>query len=185
MIAATTPVCTMLLLLLLLAVASDLRSRRIPNALVLVGLGCAVLLNWLAWLTGHSAASGPQWWTPLAGAAAGLGVLMPLYLLNACGAGDVKLMAMVGAFIGPVAALTAAMYTIAAGGLLSLVFMFVRGVPAQTLANVRYMLSDLAQRAATGQGGGLAPLDYTAARLPYAVAIALGTGAALIWPLGR
>ena len=55
---------------------------------------------------------------------------------------------------------------------------------AQTLANVRFILTDWAQRATTGQGARLAPLEHTAARLPYAVAIALGTAAALTWPLG-
>jgi len=92
-------------------------------------------------------------------------------------------MAMVGAFVGVQTVLTAALYTLLAGGLLSLVFMLGRGVAAQALANVRFLLTDWALRASTGQGARLAPLHTTAARLPYAVAIALGTGAALLWPL--
>ena len=100
------------------------------------------------------------------------------------GAGDVKLMAMVGAFIGAPAVLVATLYTLLAGGVLSLLFMLGRGVAAQALANVRFILTDWALRAANGQGARLAPLETTAARLPYGVAIALGTGAALIWPLG-
>jgi len=80
--------------------------------------------------------------------------------------------------------LTVTLYTLLAGGALSLAFMLGRGVAAQTLANVRLLLTDWALRATTGQGARLAPLQTTAARLPYAVAIALGTGAALLWPLG-
>jgi prepilin peptidase CpaA len=110
--------------------------------------------------------------------------MLPLYLLRAMGAGDVKLMAMVGAFIGPAAVATAVLYTLLAGGLLSLVFMLGRGVAAQTFANIRFMLTDRAVRAASGQGSALPPLQTTAARLPYALAIALGTAAALVWPLG-
>jgi prepilin peptidase CpaA len=109
--------------------------------------------------------------------------MLPLYLLRATGAGDVKLMAMVGAFIGPTAVLSAVLYTLIAGGLLSLVFMLFRGVAAQTLNNIRYMLTDWRLGVSSGQGLRLPPLQTTAARLPYAVAIALGTAAALIWPL--
>ena len=55
----------------------------------------------------------------LAGLALGLLLLLPLYLLGACGAGDVKLMAMTGAFLGPQDALGAILMTFLAGGLLA------------------------------------------------------------------
>lgn len=169
--------------LLVAAVAVDLRLRRIPNALVLVGLTLAFTAHSIALTTGSIPLAGRAWWSPLAGLLTGLASLLPLYLLRATGAGDVKLMAMVGAFIGVQPVLTATLYTLLAGGLLSLVFMLGRGVAAQTLANVRFLLTDWALRASSGQGARLAPLQTTAARLPYAVAIALGTGAALLWPL--
>jgi prepilin peptidase CpaA len=173
----------LLVALLLTAVMVDLRSRRIPNTLVVAGLVLAFTLHFTALMKGAVPLAGPAWWAPLAGLLAGLAALLPLYLLHATGAGDVKLMAMVGAFVGVQTVLTAALYTLLAGGLLSLVFMLGRGVAAQTLANVRFLLTDWALRASTGQGARLAPLHTTAARLPYAVAIALGTGAALLWPL--
>jgi prepilin peptidase CpaA len=174
---------TLLAVMLLSAVIADLRSRRIPNTLVLAGLMLAFIVHSIALGTGSAPLAGPSWWAPLAGLLTGLALLMPLYLLHATGAGDVKLMAMVGAFIGVQPVLTATLYTLLAGGLLSLVFMLGRGVAAQTLANVRFLLTDWALRASSGQGARLAPLQTTAARLPYAVAIALGTGAALLWPL--
>ncbi len=40
-------------------------------------------------------------WKALAGLGLGLLIMLPLYMLRALGAGDVKLMAMVGAFLGP------------------------------------------------------------------------------------
>jgi len=165
------------------AVIADLRSRRIPNTLVLMGLVFAFIAHTIALGTGSVPLAGPAWWAPLTGLLTGLATLMPLYLLRATGAGDVKLMGMVGAFIGVEPVLTATLYTLLAGGLLSLVFMLGRGVAAQALSNVRFLLTDWGVRASTGQGIRLAPLQTTAARLPYAVAIALGTGAALIWPL--
>ena len=170
--------------LLLTAVVADLRSRRIPNTLVVTGIGLAFAAHAITMNTNTLPLAGAAWWAPLAGLAAGFALLLPLYLLRATGAGDVKLMAMVGAFVGAPTVLATALYTVLAGGLLSLVFMLGRGVAAQTLANLRFMLIDWAQRAGTGQGAHLAPLQTTAARLPYAVAIALGTGAALLWPLG-
>jgi prepilin peptidase CpaA len=167
--------------LLLGAVAFDLRSRRIPNRLVLAGVGLAIALHATAAITGSPALAGRSWWAPLAGLGTGLAVLMPLYLLRATGAGDVKLMAMVGSFIGAPAVLVAALYTLVAGGLLSLVFMFGRGVAAQTLDNVRFLLTEWTLRTGGGQRAGLAPLQSTAARLPYAVAIGCGTAASLLW----
>jgi prepilin peptidase CpaA len=170
--------------ILLGAVVVDLRSRRIPNTLVLAGIALAFVSHASSIAWGRVPLAGSAWWAPLAGIATGFVLLLPLYLLRATGAGDVKLMAMVGAFVGAPTVLAAMLYTLLAGGLLSLVFMLGRGVAAQTLANVRFMLTDWALRATTGQGARLAPLQSTAARLPYAVAIALGTGAALLWPLG-
>lgn len=175
--------CTLLAVLLLGAVLTDLHSRRIPNTLVLAGVAFAFIVHTIALGTGTAPLAGSSWWAPLTGLLTGLASLFPLYLLRATGAGDVKLMGMVGAFVGVQSVLTATLYTLLAGGLLSLVFMFGRGVAAQTLANVRFLLTDWALRASSGQGARLAPLQTTAARLPYAVAIALGTGAALLWPL--
>ncbi|WPC67759.1 prepilin peptidase [Rhodoferax ferrireducens] len=174
---------TLLIALLLSAVISDLMSRRVPNTVVLTGLVLAFIAHTIALCMGSVPLAGRNWWAPLTGLLTGLASLMPLYLLRATGAGDVKLMGMVGAFIGAQSVLTATVYTLLAGGLLSLVFMLGRGVAAQTLANVRFLLTDWALRASSGQGARLAPLQTTAARLPYAVAIALGTGAALLWPL--
>ncbi len=169
--------------LLFAAVVLDLRSRRIPNSLVLIGLALACIAHAITLTAGSIPLAGPAWWSPLTGLLTGLASLLPLYLLRATGAGDVKLMAMVGAFIGTPAVLSAALYTLLAGGLLSLVFMLRPGVTSQAFANVRFLLTDWALRASSGQGARLAPLQTTAARLPYTVAIALGTGAALRWPL--
>lgn len=180
----TYPMTTALLAAILLgAVVVDLRHRRVPNTLVLSGIALAFTAHLSSLALGWLPLAGPAWWSPLAGMSAGFVLLLPLHLLRATGAGDVKLMAMVGAFVGTPTVVAATLYTLLAGGLLSLVFMLGRGVAAQTLANVRFMLTDWAVRTTTGQGARLAPLQTTAARLPYAVAIALGTGAALLWPL--
>jgi prepilin peptidase CpaA len=165
--------------LLLAAVISDLRERRIPNRLVVVGLCVAVLLHLGVQWAGKPTLAGSAFWSPLVGLLAGGLALMPLYLLRACGAGDVKLMAMVGAFIGAPTALRAVLFTLLAGGILSLIFMLGRGVARQALENIRFLLTDWAMRLRGGQVARLAPLANTAARLPYGVAIAAGTAFAL------
>jgi prepilin peptidase CpaA len=172
-----------LIALLLAAVIADLRSRRVPNRLVLAGMVLALLTHAMALGGMGETLAGVDWWAPVAGFAAGLAALMPLYLLRAMGAGDVKLMAMVGAFIGAPTVFTATLYTLLAGGMLSLVVMLGRGVAGPTLRNLSFLLTDWSLRRHTGQGLALAPLDTTAARLPYALAISLGTVAALFGPI--
>ena len=93
------------------------------------------------------------------------------------------LLPLVGAFMGFPTVIGAALYTMAAGGILALLLMLGRGVAAQAISNLRFMLTSLAVRISTGQGGKLEPLQATAARMPYALAIAMGTAAALIFPL--
>jgi prepilin peptidase CpaA len=171
--------------LLLAAVVTDLRSRRIPNRLVVAGLALAIVIHATALMTGASPLAGSAWWSPMAGLLTAGVTLMPLYLLRACGAGDVKLMAMAGAFLGAPAALRAVLFTLLAGGMLSIVFMLGRGVAAQTWANLRFLLIDwLLRPRGAGQGIALAPLATTAARLPYGVAISAGTLLALLSPPG-
>ena len=76
-----------------MAALIDLRTQRIPNALsataALLGLIAQVSLN-----------GAPGLLSALAGAAIGLGMFLPFYLLRAVGAGDVKAMATVGIFLG-------------------------------------------------------------------------------------
>ncbi|WP_280155673.1 prepilin peptidase [Piscinibacter sp. XHJ-5] len=172
-----------LAVLLTAAVMSDVKSRRIPNRLVVHGLALAAGIHLVSVFLGQATLAPPALWSPLAGMLAGLAFLLPLYLIRACGAGDVKLMAMVGAFVGPGVALSAGVYTLVAGGVLSLAVMALHGVTAQTLANVRFILTEWRMRAHTGNDLRLAPLSTTAARLPYGVAIAAGTLLALLRPL--
>jgi prepilin peptidase CpaA len=164
------------------AVIEDIRSRRIPNELVMCGTAVAMTLHGAAQMLGSDSLSGPAWWSAPLGMATGLALMLPLYMVRAMGAGDVKLMAMVGAFIGPGPVLWATLCTLIAGGILSIVYMLGRGVAAQTLNNLRALLFDWTVRVGSGQGIRIAPLENTAARLPYALAIALGTLASLLWP---
>lgn len=168
---AAYPTIVFLLLLavhLAAAVYWDIRERRIPNKLVLSGL--------LAALVFHAVASGlPGVGMSLAGALTGLLVLLPLNLLRLTGAGDVKLMAMAGAYgASPQATLWMVLYTLLAGGLLVLIYAARTSVRERLAGNLFVMLrlgpGELDTRG-SGKGDKLQP----AARLPYAVAIACGS----------
>ena len=82
-----------LLVVLLVACFTDLRAHRIPNKLILAGLvlGFAQQLyaNGLGGL-----------WQALLGLLLGFALFIPFYAAKAMAAGDVKLMGMIGAFVG-------------------------------------------------------------------------------------
>ena len=102
-------VLALLCAILAVAVYGDVRSHRISNTLSLLGLITGLALQLLG--SGlHGLTSG------LLGAGVGLACFAPFYLLRAMGAGDVKLLAAVGAFLGPQGALYAALFSLLAGG---------------------------------------------------------------------
>ena len=164
---------SLLLLFFAVAVITDLGARIIPNALVLAGA-----------LTGLSLAvlhpEGIGCLSALGGLALGLAIFLPVYLLRAMGAGDVKLMAMAGAFLGPAAVAEAALWVLLAGGALALVFALRRGVARRMAANLREMLFSAAASVQIRSLPDFSVGPQTAARLPYAVAIALGVAAFLL-----
>jgi prepilin peptidase CpaA len=164
--------------LLAWAVASDVRSRRIPNQLVVLGLLAGLTLQ--ATVTpGAGLFSEPFGALGLlkasAGMALGLLLLLPMYALGAMGAGDVKLMAMLGAFLGPLDIVGAGLSSVLAGGVLALLVALFQGSLRKVSANVKVMVLGSVLR---GMSGGSARIDAPLAatgQLPYAVAIAAGT----------
>ena len=109
------PLISALLLLLAIALLSDLQDRRIPNVLVVIGLVTGVALQtWFAGLSGIMIAG--------TGACVGLLCFLPFYVSGGMGAGDVKLMAMCGAFLGPLYVVLAAVASLTVGGVLGILW---------------------------------------------------------------
>lgn len=164
---------------LTLAVVSDLRHGKVPNVLVAVGTLAAGLFHIIAepgWGILHAlmpGGIGPV--SLLEGIIVGFVCLFPLYALRAMGAGDVKLMMVVGAFLGPLQTFGAVVLTFVAGGVLALAMALWQRSFKRLAANLRFMLTTSAVNAATGQSAKFEPLHQTAGRMPYAVAIAAGT----------
>lgn len=159
---------------LAVAVYWDVRERRVPNKLVVLGL--------IASLVVHLVVSGfPGVWMFLAGALTGLAVLLPFNLLRLLGAGDVKLMAMAGAFAGSATAvLWMVLYTFVAGGLLVVVFATLGRAWGKLGSNL-FIMWKLGFSELDARGTGDETKLQTAARLPYAVAIACGSLAYLLF----
>jgi len=167
-----------LLGLLAAAVFADLRTRRIPNSLLLVGLLATTVINVMA-VPGAEIFDGLDgaigFLPSMGGIAVGFAALFPLYALRAMGAGDVKLMMTIGAFLGPMQTFGVVVLTFAAGGVLAIAMALWQRSFRQLVLNLRFMLTTSAISAAGGTSAKFEPLQHTAGRMPYAVAIAAGT----------
>jgi prepilin peptidase CpaA len=150
--------------LMLLGLVSDMRTQRIPKWITVPGVVLGLTAGALAGWAGLGAA--------FAGAVLGMLVGTVLFALGALGGGDVKLLAVVGAFLGPMGLGYALLAGGAIGGILGLWIAIRRGVILPTLLNTR----DLGMNLLTlGRRGDRMTLDSAAAiRVPYGVAIALG-----------
>jgi len=166
------PVELSVLLLVTLAMLSDLRSRRIPNRLLAVALAVALLEQCLQ----LGVIDGGLAW--LGGCLVGLLLLMPGYLLRVMGAGDVKLLAVVGAFFSPLGAVQIGLMSCVFGGLYGLIAMIRQRQVRAGLVNSKWMLFAAVQ-AFESPLTRSASEPATIGRIPYAVAIALGTACVL------
>ncbi len=160
----------LLLIAVVLAVVAaimDLRQHRIPNWLtypgIVLGFGCrGALLGW----KGLASA--------LAGCLLAGGVMFLFFMVRAMGAGDVKIMAAIGAFVGPENAVAVLLATAICGGVLAIVYALYRKRMISTLKNLGSVLRFHAW--AGVQAHPEVNLDNPEAlRMPYGLAIALGT----------
>ena len=158
-----------LIALVLTACLRDLAERKIPNRLVVCGLLSAAVLHLISGSPLRMVSVG------LAGCATGLLVFLPLYLLRGMAAGDVKLMAMVGAFTGPLLALEIALATFCAGGVMALFMVLTQGRWDDFVANMRILLRPLYMRL-VGFPYEREPLPGgSVGGMPYGLAIAFAT----------
>jgi prepilin peptidase CpaA len=161
----------MLLLLTVLALAAhaDLLEHRIPNSLTALALAAGLLSQ--AFTAAHVGVL-----MGLAGAVTGLAGLLPFYLLRGMGAGDVKLMAAVGSFLGPLGALQAVAVTLVLGAMLGVAI-----IVGRRLAAARAPAEQFALELHTAS---IEPGSLRKQKFPYAVAIAGGTVLSL-WHQGE
>ncbi len=147
--------------ILLLAVISDLKDRRIPNCLTITGTIIALLYQ-------ASAAGCYGLWQGLQGWFAGVLLLLIPFCMGGMGAGDVKLLGMIGAFQGMTFTFSAFLWMSIWGGLIALILLAVKkGLPEMTalmfnrFSNTCSKITDLNTNTAN--------ISY-----PYGLAIVLG-----------
>jgi prepilin peptidase CpaA len=149
-----------------LALITDLRSRRIPNALTFPAMALGLVY--------HLVTGGPTMLLQSAeGMMLGLGLFMIPYLMGGMGAGDAKLMGALGALVGPWAIANIAFFTALAGGIYALGIIVVR---RESKHYIMSGLTSLWVLAATRNLSLISmPRKEGMPRLCYAVAIASGT----------
>ena len=146
--------------LLACACASDLRTRKIPNKLVLViaVLGIVYSIVAKSWAAGAVQAFG--------GIATGLAIWFPFYAVRMLGAGDVKLFAAAASWLGARTAVEAALWTALFGGAIALCVMMINTGVVLTMLRVMHAVRD---------PGSLREEPVSRARhMPYAFAITAG-----------
>ncbi|MFB3855365.1 MAG: prepilin peptidase [Vicinamibacterales bacterium] len=150
----------------LAASVSDVRTRRIPNLLT-IGVALAGLVFHLVF--GGFAGIG----NACLGWAVGAALFFPLFALGGMGGGDVKMLAAIGAWVGPAAAAWTALYAAIAGGVLAILVGLFHGYLKTAFVNIWQMLL-------TWWFAGVRPVpsltldDARGPRLAYALPISVG-----------
>lgn len=151
-----------------MATIVDVRTRRIPNeltaAMAVTGLGLAA--------TGMS---GVSLLGSAIGLALGFALMLPGHVFGGTGAGDVKLMAAIGAIVGPATVVTAFFFTAIAGGVLAIAVAAQRRRLGTTLAGTGKLV------AAPISGADKLAEPIAARRFAYGPAIAIGSVLAVMF----
>lgn len=145
----------------------DLRTRRIPNSMT---LGTALVGLGFQW--GYAGWAGLV--NGLGGLAVGFGLLVLPYALGGVGAGDVKALAALGAWMTPVQTMYLFCYMALAGGGMALIMICWQGRLLDTLRRCREWL--LNRIFSHSYGISAAAPTGKSPRLPYGPALALGMG---------
>jgi prepilin peptidase CpaA len=152
---------------LAVATFTDVRSRRIPNWLVLPFMAAGIGVQ--AWQHGwHGVAQS------LEGLALGAVLFGVLFAMGGMGMGDVKLAAAIGAWIGPAQLLLALVLTGLVGGVMALAWALAGGFLAELLSGSGDLLLGWKKRGTLAHPE-LHLANPRARKMPYAPAIAIGT----------
>ncbi len=155
------------LVVLGVATFTDLRSRRIPNWLVLPFLLTGIVVS--VWMQGWHGLG-----QSLSGALLGLVIYGVLFWMGGMGAGDVKLCAAIGAWIGPQQLILALVITGMVGGVMVFCWAVFGGFLKELFTGAGNLAFGWTDR------GGLRDPEMVIAnplkrKMPYAPAIAIGT----------
>jgi len=168
---ATDPRIVVLFTLLAIASVSDYRIYRIPNWLTFGGAAFALIYK-----TATAVSPSTAFAVAFGGFLLGFAVMLPLYALRVMGAGDVKLMAMVGAFLGLYETFQAVLFAFIAGGIVAIGFALYKRKLRRLLHNTKEAVYEMS---ALGMAG-VRPEAHIEAhqsvgKLPFGICISIGT----------
>jgi prepilin peptidase CpaA len=147
----------------------DYSERRVPNwlnaAIALAGLGVqGTYFGWQGLGTG------------LLGLLVGFSVLIVPWLMHGMGAGDVKLMAAIGCWLGPWLTLLSFAAGAIIGGVAAVVMILTTGRALHAMANLQTIMTKMRTvETAFGEFGGAKTFGNTSQLLPYGVPLTAGT----------
>jgi prepilin peptidase CpaA len=161
----------LLLAVLVISLVTDIRERKILNIVTLPAIAAGLLY--------HTFSAG---WQGVLLSGTGLllggGLFLIPYLLGGIGAGDVKLLAAIGALKGAEFVFSSFLYTCLAGGAIALLILMKQRNLTASMHRIAHALLFFRKN-----GESFAVLDKTELHnaFPYGVAIVAGTVSALIW----
>jgi prepilin peptidase CpaA len=162
----------MVLAFVFVAAVMDVLTHRIPNWLTFAFIVAGIAMNGI--LSGLAGV-----FFGIQGLALGFALLFAFYLLGGMGAGDVKLLSAVGAALGPRMAFYAFIWMALSGGCLAVIIMLARRATLQTVGNLKMLVLGWLLRIPSEEAN-LTIRNQSLIKLPYGVAIALGTALA-VW----
>jgi len=166
-------------LVALIAAATDLWKFKVYNALTFPALIAGLAVStWLGGFEGFKASA--------LGAGLGFGTLVVFFALGGVGAGDVKLMTAVGAWIGPALALQVFLAASLAAGVYALILLFVQGGAARAIGEILLLIYKISARDFKVQSEGSIESevrrdDRRRRLVPFAAMICVGFAATLLW----
>jgi prepilin peptidase CpaA len=159
--------------LLAMGVVTDVRSRRIPNVLVLLLLAAGLI----GALTGVSLAHSLL--DALLGALAGLAAWLPFWLLGLLGAGDVKYFAAAASWVGISLSWRSSLLAAVLGGVMGVMVLIYRRGFRQTVGEVALQARHASVILADANAGAA---DAKARTFPYALPMAVALATAVLYP---
>lgn len=165
-----------------LAAFFDMEWRRIPNWLILFGLSVALGLSGLRGMN--------EFYQSLTGISVGIGILFIPFAFRWIGAGDVKFLGVMGAFVGPYLLPRVLWYSILITGVMAIIAVICRRLSMEFLTRASVDLKQAMLVLLTFGRGQAASANARAGTnrqgVPWGVGIGLGTVVAYyLDPMGR
>ena len=158
---------------LTLSAATDIKWKKIPNALTFPVMITGVIANGY-----KSGSSGVIY--GIEGLFLGMALLIVFYFMGMMGAGDVKLMGAVGSILGPAGVFKAFLFTAIVGGVYAVIILAYHGQLVGFMKRIALSL----KLSLLARGPTLLPNEGKASPiLCYGIAIALGTSLSLFFDM--